>query len=203
MSMKSAPGSLSALSIEEFSRRLASGEPTPGGGAVAALMAKLSADLVAMVCHHTLGRAKYQAVEERMRAIVAETKELGRQAGELMDADAASFREVAAAFKRPKDDPQREAFISDACKAATEVPLAVMRAARQVAVLATEVASSGNQTLITDSHAALLVAQAAAEASAGNVRANRAYILDAAWAGRAAAEAQDVLTAIAHVREQL
>ncbi|MDE3076042.1 MAG: cyclodeaminase/cyclohydrolase family protein [Chloroflexota bacterium] len=186
----------SELSIDDFAGRLASGESTPGGGAAAALMAVLSASLVQMVCNHTLGRAKYAGVEERVAAIQAEAEQLGSRAGELMDADAEAFQGVSAAFKIPKDDPTRAGRISQASKAATEVPLAVIRAAERLSALGEEIGRIGNHTLGTDARTALVAAQAAASASNGNVQANRSFITDAGWAAAACAEAERLLERI-------
>lgn len=187
---------LAALSVDDFAARLGSNEPTPGGGAAAALVAKLAAALVQMVANHTLGRPKYAAVEERMRAIAAEAERLGRRAGELMDADAEAFAGVTAAFKLPQVDIARPAAIGAACQVATEVPLEVLRMAAGVAGLAGEVARTGNHTLASDAYAALSAARAAAEMSIGNVRANRPFIPDHSWADRAAAEAAELLAGI-------
>src|SRR5439155_648089 len=82
------------------------------GLATAARLAKLAAALVQMVARHTIGRPKYAAADKRMQAIVAEAEDLGRRAGELMDADAEVYAAVARAFKRPKTDPQRETALS-------------------------------------------------------------------------------------------
>ncbi|HUZ77014.1 MAG TPA: cyclodeaminase/cyclohydrolase family protein [Chloroflexota bacterium] len=185
--------SFAQLTIEAFCGRLASGESTPGGGAAAGLMARLAADLVQMVCHHTIGRPRYAAVEERVTAIRDQAARLGAEATRLMDADSAAFRDVSAAYKLPKDAEGRAQRVSDACKVATEVPLAVIRAAAQLSALADEVASIGNRSLGTDARTAKVAALAAADASHGNVKANRASILDTAWADRVAGEAEQLL----------
>lgn len=138
-----------------------------------------------------------------MQAIVAEADELGRQAAGLMDADAASFRTVSAAFKLPKEDPQRGPAVSRAAVQASEVPLAVMRITARLAELAAELFRSGNQTLSGDARAALLSAQTAAEISAGNVRANQSFIEDAAWAAAALQEADQLLADISARRSAL
>src|SRR5579862_5615714 len=67
--------------------RLGSAEPTPGGGAAAALLAKLGASLVQMVGRHTVGRPKYAAIEGKVQAAIDEAERLDARAGELMDAD--------------------------------------------------------------------------------------------------------------------
>ena len=59
-------------SIEEFLERLASGDPTPGGGSAAAIMGAMGAALVSMVCNVTFGKKGYEAVEAEMRGVLRE-----------------------------------------------------------------------------------------------------------------------------------
>ena len=51
-------------SIDEFLERLASGDPTPGGGSAAAIMGAMGAALVSMVCSVSIGKKGYEAVED-------------------------------------------------------------------------------------------------------------------------------------------
>lgn len=192
-----------ALTIEDFCARLGSGEPAPGGGAAAALMAKIAASLVQMVGRHTVGRPKYATVEARVQAAIEEAERLGQRAAELMDADAEAYGRVSAAFKLPKEDAGRAAAVSQACVQATAVPLELIRLCGRIAELALELFRDGNQSLAGDARAALLAAQAAAEISMGNVRANQPFIQDEHWAQQAAAEAGQPRAHISALREQV
>jgi len=193
--------SFAQQSIDDFARQLGSGEPTPGGGATAALLAKLAAALVQMVARHTIGRPKYAAADKRMQAIVAEAEDLGRRAGELMDADAEVYAAVAQAFKRPKTDAQRETALSQSCQRASEVPLQVMRVCARLAELAAELQRDGNHSLRNDAQAALAIARTAADVSAGNVHANQPFIADVTWASKAVTEASDLLAGMDRLLE--
>ena len=64
------------LSVREFSERLASNDPTPGGGSAAALAGALGAGLVSMVCNFTVGRERYADVEEAMREVLGRAEQL-------------------------------------------------------------------------------------------------------------------------------
>ena len=46
---------MSQSSIDRFLDRLASGDPTPGGGSAAAIMGAMGAALVSMVCNVSFG----------------------------------------------------------------------------------------------------------------------------------------------------
>ncbi len=176
------------LTVSDFAGRLASDEPTPGGGAAAGLTASLAAALVAMVSRHTIGRPRYAAVQERVTRTVAEADELRAACQALMDADAVAFRVVSAAYKLPKEDPVRAEQVQAGLRQATEVPLELMRMCRRIATLAEDIGRIGNQTLAGDATTAAILARAAAQASAVNVRSNCEALKDRAYAEASLAE---------------
>ena len=53
---------ISKLSCEEFTEKLGSKAPVPGGGGAAALTAAVGTALGVMVCDLTVGKKKYAAV---------------------------------------------------------------------------------------------------------------------------------------------
>ncbi|MFQ6090843.1 MAG: cyclodeaminase/cyclohydrolase family protein, partial [Candidatus Bipolaricaulia bacterium] len=55
--------------LGRFLEELSSAEPTPGGGAAAALVGSLAASLVAMVAGLTIGKRGYEGVESTMREV--------------------------------------------------------------------------------------------------------------------------------------
>ncbi|MCB0238896.1 MAG: cyclodeaminase/cyclohydrolase family protein, partial [Anaerolineae bacterium] len=55
--------------LDNFIDRLASGDPTPGGGSAAAMAGAAGAALVAMVARLTIGRKRYAEVEPQMEAV--------------------------------------------------------------------------------------------------------------------------------------
>lgn len=96
--------------LREFLDTLAAPTATPGGGSAAAAAAAMAAALGAMVAR----LAKLDAAEfEQMRAFFTEA----------VDRDAAAFREVMAAYRRPKEE--RGPYVQQALRLAAEVPLGV------------------------------------------------------------------------------
>src|SRR5690349_21477223 len=93
---------LTELSVADFLAKLASGDPTPGGGAVASLAGALGAALVSMVCNLTIGRERYAATEADVKVIRGAAMALVEtlQAGVQRDADA--YDTLMAAFKLPR-----------------------------------------------------------------------------------------------------
>src|SRR3954466_4508506 len=104
-----AENGLASLSVDEILRRLASGDPTPGGGAAASLAGALGAALVSMVCNLTIGRDRYAATEAEARAIREGATALleAPRAGVQRDADA--YDALMAAFRLPRGSDDEKA----------------------------------------------------------------------------------------------
>lgn len=135
-------------SIESYLGRLASGEPTPGGGATGALAVAEGAGLLAMA-------ARFSAAEEDARSseglIVAC---LG-----LADGDERGFGAVAEAFGLPRDTPEarsrRSAAIQAALTEAVRPPRGIVDAAERALDLAERVLDAANPNVLSDVGAAL------------------------------------------------
>lgn len=55
------------VSIKSYIDKVASKEPTPGGGSVAALAGSLGSALTAMVGYLTIGRKMYEELDEKVK----------------------------------------------------------------------------------------------------------------------------------------
>jgi methenyltetrahydrofolate cyclohydrolase len=151
------------VTIAEFLGQLAAREPTPGGGATAALNAAQGAALLAMVARYSDG-ARYDA--ELMGRIVSESDELRKDALRLAEADAAAFGAVSDAYRLPKQTAEeqaaRSAAIAEALAGAARPPAGVVRVAQILVELAEELVPAGNRAMITDVAAAAAAIRAAA-----------------------------------------
>src|SRR5690349_11303207 len=96
-------------SIEEFLEALSSGDPVPGGGSVAALEVAAAAALVAMVAHLTVGRKRYEQVEEEARQVAAEAIRLRDRAWALAQEDIDAYSRVAEVFSLPRSSEEEKA----------------------------------------------------------------------------------------------
>ena len=150
--------SLLDLRVAGLLDAVAAREPAPGGGAVAALATALAAGLVSMANRFS-GTGAERAEELRAAAAV------------LADADAAAYDGYLRAARSARASGDRDAARA-ALDAATDVPLAVLDVAVEVAQLAAAVAADGNQRLRGDATAAVLMASGAAEIAAVLVREN-------------------------------
>ncbi len=168
----------SRTTATDFLAAVASSDPVPGGGSVAAYAGALSAALVRMVAGLTLGRKKYAEVEPEMTVIAGNADALTEALSRLVERDAEAYAAVSAAYKLPKDsDPEgRTEAIQTALLGAAEVPLETARLCAQAAALAAAVAGKGNSNAITDAGVAAMLAEAGCRGAAYNVRVNVASL---------------------------
>lgn len=161
----------------------AAGTPTPGGGAIAAVAGAMGAALAGMAAALTVGRKKYADVAGEAQAVQEEAARLRDELAEAAIADAASFDALLAVFRDDTlADEARQAAVEEATVRTGEAPLRVMRLARDVARLAQTMARIGNANAVTDAAAGGMMARAAAQAAALNVRTNATGLQDQARA---------------------
>lgn len=170
------------MKLQEFLDVLASDSPAPGGGSVAALAASMGAALVSMVASLTVGKEKYKENWEIMEAARTKSEELRAQFVKLMNDDTEAFNGYMAAMKLPKEtDEQKEArkaAMQEAAKKATLVPLLTLEACVKMASLACDATDKGNPNALSDAGSATLLAVAAGNAAAYNVRINLPSVKD-------------------------
>jgi methenyltetrahydrofolate cyclohydrolase len=181
-------------SLADFLDSVASGEPAPGGGAVAALVVALAAGLSGMAARlsadHLADAAELVERAERLR----------RRVAPLAQVDAIAYGRVLAAYREDGDPEVRRERVKEALSEAADVPLSVAEAGAEAAEVAARLTREGNPNLKGDAVAAALLAEAGVHAAAVLVRINTAAggIFDdrlehaselAARAGRAARRA--------------
>lgn len=174
--------SFSEKSLQSFLDQVASAEPAPGGGSVAALSGALGASLVAMVCRLTIGKKGYESVGDEMQTILPRAETLQRELRDLMQADTDAYARVMDAYKLPKQTDAEKAArtraIQDALKHASAVPLRVAELCTQVLELARPIAEKGNKNAASDGGVGALMAEAGLRGAAFNVSINLGAIND-------------------------
>lgn len=168
--------------VIDFVAATASKEPTPGGGAIAALTAATGAALAEMVANLTFGKKGYEAVQTEMEALQAKAEEIRNRMLELSQADADVFNIFMKGLGLPKNTNEekaiRTAAIQQAYKDAAMVPFEIGELANQIFDLAELASRKGNQNLITDGIIAAINARAAVKSAFLNVRINLSGIKD-------------------------
>lgn len=178
--------------VSDFLDLLASGAAAPGGGSAAALSGAAGAALVSMVCHLTIGKARYADVETEMRDVLDRAEALRHELQELAQADLEAFKRLSAAYKLPRTTDADLAIRRDAIQAslrrATEIPLRTARTAAAVLSLCPAVAERGNQAAVSDAGVAALLAQAGVRSALLNVEINLRLLEDAIYVRQVRAE---------------
>jgi formiminotetrahydrofolate cyclodeaminase len=172
---------ISSEALNDYLGRLASRQPTPGGGAAAALHAAQGAALVAMVARFTTGR-KYEQHAEIIPVIVSAADRLREEALRLADADERAFKDVISSYKLPSGDEAerrtREQAIQEALSQAAQPPVQLIRLAGEIVELAAELLDVANPNVISDVAAAADAARAAASTARVNIDINVVAIKD-------------------------
>ncbi|MCP5099458.1 MAG: glutamate formimidoyltransferase, partial [Chloroflexi bacterium] len=162
-----------------FLENVASKNPTPGGGSVAALAGALGAALAHMVAGLTVGRKKYANVAADASLVLSKAADLQQKLTAAIAEDAAAFELVMAAFRNKELDKEAKAnAIERATIGAGEVPMRVATMSRDVAILANTIAKVGNINAVSDAAAAVIMAHAAVQAAALNVKINAVGLQD-------------------------
>ncbi|MGJ0386492.1 cyclodeaminase/cyclohydrolase family protein [Paenarthrobacter nicotinovorans] len=182
---------ISSETINDYLSRLASRQPTPGGGAAAALHAAQGAALVAMVARYTTG-AKFEQHAALVARITSAADHLVVEALRLADADEHAFQTVIDSYKLPSDTDElksaRSAAIQDALVQAAQTPAQLIRVAGEVVSLATDLLDAANPNVISDVAAAADAARAAATTARVNIDINVVAIKDSAARSRLAGQ---------------
>lgn len=167
--------------LNDYLGRLASRNPTPGGGAAAALHAAQGAALVAMVARFSTG-GKYEQHEQATSRIISAADHLIDEALRLADADEVAFADVIASYKLPAaNDSERETragAIQAALVNAAQPPVQLIKLSGAVVDLAAELLNIANPNVISDIAAAADAARAAATTARVNIDINVVAIKD-------------------------
>ncbi|MFN8621984.1 MAG: cyclodeaminase/cyclohydrolase family protein [Chloroflexota bacterium] len=209
--MPTDPGSFATLSVQAFTDRLASSDPTPGGGSAAAVAASLAASLTAMVARLSADRPKY-APYAATHAHALEVAEAARaRLLALADEDAAAYDAFGAARRLPKETPEevtaRTAAIAAAAVRAAEIPLEVVRQCHALVHEIESLAGRSNLNASSDLDVAGLLTLAAARGAGANVIVNVPSIDDRRVTDSLLSEVErrvhDVESAVARIHGQV
>lgn len=174
--------SLADKPLQQFLDELASAEPIPGGGSVAALGGALAASLLAMVCRLTIDKKGYETVHDEMQALLEQVEPFRTKFRDLMQADIDAYSAVIEAYKLPKTNPEqqetRAVAVQDALKHASDVPLSVAEHCSALIELAGPIAEKGNKNAASDAGVGALIAEASLRGATLNVSINLATIKD-------------------------
>ncbi|HID73444.1 MAG TPA: glutamate formimidoyltransferase [Thermoplasmata archaeon] len=173
---------LPAMTVRGFMKELSRESPAPGGGSVASLAGALGAALTSMVAVLTHKKKGMEEIRPEMEEVGVESQSLMERLLRLIDLDTEAFDRVMSAIRMKartdEERVEREAALRSAYLEAAEVPLETMGRALDVMRLARRAAEMGNPSALSDAGSAAIMARAAVQAAALNVRINLKEIDD-------------------------
>jgi methenyltetrahydrofolate cyclohydrolase len=172
-------------------------DPTPGGGSASALAGAVGASLLMMVAGLPKTRTAADAERTALNDAAAALNDTRTRLTSAIDADAGAYDAVVAAYKRPKatadEQAARKAAVQQALRAATDVPLDVMRLAAAAINHARTIAANGHRAAASDVGVATALLRAGLRGAALNVDINIGSVSDAAYADRVRAESAQLM----------
>lgn len=171
--------------VEAFLADLASDNPTPGGGAAAAVLGATGIALGEMVGNLTLGRKKYAEVQGIVQAAMNALTPMRPRMLALFAEDAQAFEAFGEAGKLPKDTDQQKAARAEAMqkalKVATQSPDKTAALGVEAFKHVYEIAKVGNKHAISDCGVGALSLYASIKAAVQNMWINLPGIKDEAF----------------------
>ena len=161
-------------------RSIASSEPTPGGGSVAALSLAHAHSLSLMVARLTLANDKWADGHDAAKTSI-ELSETGLEESILLaNSDSEAFESVMSAYRLPKateiEKKQRSEEVRKATIGAALAPLNTASSAQKLLSNLEKQCASCNPNALTDLASASEMALSAAKIASLNVRINLEYI---------------------------
>lgn len=165
-----------ALSCREFAEKVASSDPTPGGGGAAAYCGAMGAGLLAMVGRCTAGKKAYADVEAEVQELIRLADGLREELLAGVDGDAAAFSPLSKAYGLPANSPEEKAEkqqrLAECSLAAARLPLELAEKAGRGLDAAARLAEIGSRLVISDAVCGAAMLLAAQKSLAVTVRIN-------------------------------
>lgn len=140
--------------LMEFSEKLSSKSPVPGGGGTSAYVGALGIALGSMVGNLTLGKKKYDDVQDEIKDLILKSEELKDKLQKLVERDAEVFYPLSQAYGLPKDTEEekkkRDEVMQRCLVDASMVPLEIAENAVEAIKLHERYAKIGSRIAISD-----------------------------------------------------
>jgi glutamate formiminotransferase len=169
-----------AESLRTFVERVASPDPTPAGGSVAALSGALGVGLGEMAIAITQNKKGREQHARRYKDALTHLAPFKAEFLRLIEADSEAYNQVIAAHRLPKESASRDGAIQNAWEQATETPAQTARYAAEALKTLEEIQSLIHPNVASDLEVGAEMLRTAMRGAISNMRANLDQIKDAA-----------------------
>jgi glutamate formiminotransferase len=158
--------------LRTFVDRVAAPEAVPGGGSIAALAGSLGAALGEMAIGITKGKKNYQEYAQRYTKALDDLQHYRKVLLELVDADSNAYGQVMAAYKVPKDSPEREKAIQEALAEATLIPSRTAKCAAEALRICEDIRPIVHPNVSSDLEVGLHMLRSSLKGGIANIQVN-------------------------------
>jgi glutamate formiminotransferase len=169
---------LTSETVGDFIARVASPDPVPGGGSVAALAGALGAALGQMAIEISRTKKAYQEHAEKYAEALGSLLVCRTKLLQLVHDDAAAYKQVMDAYKHPKDSPARESAVQNALVHATEVPSQTATSAVEALRILEGIKANIHPNVSSDLYVGIQMLRSAIDGAVANMRINIKDIKD-------------------------
>lgn len=191
------------MDIKEFNEKLSSSVPTPGGGAVSALISTVAISLSLMVANLTLGKQKYKEYEDEINNIVKKAEKSKNKFYELITKDEEAYLELSRAYKISKEDSNRDKILEESLIKASSVPLLLLTEINDIIYVVENLMLKGNKNAISDIAISALLFESAAKSSLINIYINTKSMKDINKAKELNKKGEEITNEIINITEKV
>lgn len=145
------------------------------GGSVVGMVLSITNSLINYICNLTIGKKRYENVQDEVLKIKEEAELLKRQTLEVIDKDKEVLENILEAYKLRKETPED---LQKASKEGVQFCIFVMKKAIETLKLVERIERVGNKMLASDFKICKYYAEASVKASIVNIEVNLSYIND-------------------------
>lgn len=145
------------------------------GGSAVGMILSTTNSLIKYICNKTLGKKKYEDVQEEVLKIKEEADDLKKYALNVIDEDRMVLDKILKSYKFRKEEPK---IYENACKGGVDFCLEVTKKAICTLKLVDRLEKVGNKMLASDFKICRNYAMASIEASIVNVEVNLKSVSD-------------------------
>ena len=181
----------------KFIDDLSSALPAPGGGGASAMVGAFAAAMGLMVSNLTIGKKKYESVQEDVQARKDELVVLQKKLIDLIEEDAKAFLPLAEAYKLPAENEEEQRYKQQVMEKtlydASIVPMEIMKNVLQTMEILSELKDMISRLIISDVGVGISLGHAAIESAILNVYINAGMMKDRTTAENLYQQAEEIL----------